>query len=121
MRPHVDDIRAAKFAIIQLAGFDGKPVAFDPSRRGEDMRMMIALISVPVRGMNGNIGNHAVPFHKIGRETERRGLDGLRNPVRREAQSPIRAPWPRSFASRRPRHGSTAKRDPAPMQVRFPG
>ena len=65
MCPHIDDILTTEFAIIQFSGFDGEAVFFDASRRGEDMRMMIALIAIPVRRMDGNISNDAVSIHKI--------------------------------------------------------
>ena len=70
MRAHIDDILTAEFAIIQFSSFDSESVFFDASRRGEDMCMMIALVAIPVRGMDSNISNHAVAVYKIGGEAE---------------------------------------------------
>ena len=70
MRAHIDDILTAEFAIIEFAGFDGEPIFGDASGRRQNMCMMIALISIPMRGMNGNISDYAVAIHKIGGEAD---------------------------------------------------
>ena len=74
MRAHINDVLTAEFAIIQFTGFYGEAVICDASRRGEDMRVMIALISIPVRCMDGYVSDNTETSDEIVREREREGF-----------------------------------------------
>ena len=89
MLSHIDDVLTAKFAIVEFTGFDGESVSFNPSRRGQDMRMMIALVAIAVRRMNGDISNHTEARDKIIRKGEREGFAIFSVQFRRKRNLPF--------------------------------
>lgn len=56
------------FAVVQFTGFRAQPAGLHPPGGGEDVHVVVALVRLLVRGMDGEHGRKAEPVHQMGGE-----------------------------------------------------
>lgn len=65
------DLRSPRLFGIEDTGFNSETGRRDHAGCGQDVRVMVPVVAFPARSMNRNIGRHAIPLHKFGRELSR--------------------------------------------------